>query len=57
MGDRFEINPYDRCIVNKMVNGMQMTIRWHIDDLMTSHLNQEDIMQVVQGMVHMRVDH
>ncbi len=44
----FEINPYNPCIVNNMVNGMQMTIRWHVDDLMISHLNQEDIMQVVQ---------
>jgi hypothetical protein len=44
----FEINPYNPCIANKMVNGMQMTIRWHADDLMVSHLNQEDIMQVVQ---------
>jgi hypothetical protein len=31
-----------------MVNGMQMTIRWHVDDLMISRLKQEDIMQVVQ---------
>ncbi len=25
-----------------------MTIRWHVDDLMISHLKQEEIMQVVQ---------
>jgi hypothetical protein len=31
-----------------MVNGMQMTIRWHVDDLMKSHLIQEHSMQVVQ---------
>ncbi len=42
----FEINPYDPCIANKMVNGSQMTIRWHVDDLMMSHLKQEEIMQV-----------
>jgi hypothetical protein len=42
------MNPYDPCIANMMVNGMQMTIRWHADDLMISHLSQEDIMQVVQ---------
>ena len=28
----FEINPYDPCVANKMVNGMQMAIRWHVDD-------------------------
>jgi hypothetical protein len=44
----FEINPYNPCIANKMVNGMQMTIRWHVDDLMINHLKQEDIMQLVQ---------
>ncbi len=44
----FEINPYDPCVANKMVNGSQTTIRWHVDDLMISHLKQEDIMQVVQ---------
>jgi hypothetical protein len=28
----FDINSYDPCIANKMVNGTQMTIRWHLDD-------------------------
>ena len=27
-----------------------MTIRWHVDDLMISHLNQEDVLQVIQQM-------
>jgi hypothetical protein len=44
----YEINPYNPCIANKMVNGSQMTIRWHIDDLMISHLKQEEIMQMIQ---------
>ncbi len=46
----FEIKPYNPCNANKMVNLLQMMIRWHIDDLMISHLKQEDIMQVVQQM-------
>ena len=33
----FEINPYDWCVVNKTVNGKQMTILWHVDDLKASH--------------------
>ena len=33
----FKINPYDPCIANKMVNGKQMTIAWHVDDLKVSH--------------------
>ncbi len=47
-GMGFEIKPCDPCIASKMVNGTQMTIRWHIDDLMISHLKQKEIMQVVQ---------
>ena len=46
----FEINPYDPCVANKMVNGMQMTIRWHVHDLMISHLSQDEIVKVVQGI-------
>ncbi len=44
----FEINPYDPCIANKMVNGTQMTIRWHVDDLMMSHVSRDEIMKIVQ---------
>eukprot|EP00804_Cyclotella_cryptica_P030257 CCRYP_017126-RA/>CCRYP_017126-RA protein AED:0.35 eAED:0.30 QI:0/0/0/1/1/1/2/0/455 len=29
----FELNPYDPCVANKMVNGEQMTLTWHVDDL------------------------
>ncbi len=46
----FEINPYDPCVANKTVNGTQMTIRWHVDDLMISHLSQDEIMKVVRGI-------
>jgi hypothetical protein len=44
----FEINPYDPCVANKMVNGTQMTVRWHVDDLMISHTSQDDIMAFVK---------
>jgi hypothetical protein len=29
---RFEINPYDPCVANKIVDGTQMTICFHVDD-------------------------
>ena len=29
----FVINPYDPCVANKMANGSQMTVTWHVDDL------------------------
>ena len=34
----FEINPYDWCVANKMINGKQCTILWHVDDLKISHV-------------------
>ena len=35
----FEANPYDFCIVNKIINGSQCTIGWHVDDLKISHID------------------
>ena len=34
---RFEINPYNPWVANKTVNGMQMTIFFHMDDCKLSH--------------------
>ena len=28
----FKINPYDKCVANKMVKGKQCTVAWHVDD-------------------------
>ena len=35
----FEFNPYDPCIANREVNGKQHTVRFHVDDLLSSHVN------------------
>ena len=35
----FEFNPYDGCIANRMKNGKQHTIRFHVDDLLSSHMD------------------
>ena len=35
----FELNPYDACVANKMVNSEQLTIFWQIDDLKSSHID------------------
>jgi hypothetical protein len=34
----FVINPYDPCVANRMVEGDQMTICFHVDDCKLSHL-------------------
>ena len=33
----FFANPHDPCVVNKVINGKQCTITWHVDDLKISH--------------------
>ena len=35
----FEVNPYDPCVANRMVDGLQHTVSWHVDDLKSSHVN------------------
>jgi len=37
----FEFNPYDPCIANRMVRGKQHTIRFHVDDLLSSHVDSK----------------
>ena len=34
----FELNPYDRCVANKLVNGKQFTLVWYVDDNKGSHM-------------------
>ena len=29
----FTLNPYDKCVANKNIEGKQCTIIWHVDDL------------------------
>ena len=35
----FKFNDYDPCIANRMVNGSQHTVRFHVDDLLSSHVD------------------
>ena len=35
----FEINPYDPCVANKIIQGKQLTIVWHVDDLKVCHVS------------------
>ncbi len=44
----FEINPYNPCAANKVVNGTHITVRWHVDDLMISHISRREIMEFVR---------
>ncbi|VEU33958.1 unnamed protein product [Pseudo-nitzschia multistriata] len=46
----FELNPYDPCTVNKMINDKQCTIVWHVDDLKISHVDPGVVTAVIQQL-------
>jgi hypothetical protein len=46
----FELNPYDPCVANKMVNGHQLTICWHVDDLFIGHKNPKTVTMILQWL-------
>jgi len=43
----FTINPYDQSVTNKIRNGKQCTIVWHMDDLKISHVDKD----VIEGII------
>jgi hypothetical protein len=46
----FVLNPYDNCVANKVIDGEQCTILWHVDDLKLSHIKQavlEDLIDML----------
>jgi hypothetical protein len=38
-GKGFVFNPYDPCVANKTIDKKQHTVRFHVDDLMCSHMD------------------
>ena len=44
----FVVNPYDWCVVNKMIDGKQCTILWHVDDLKISHVDAEVVSNIIE---------
>jgi hypothetical protein len=37
----FTINPYDWCVVNKMIDGKKCTVLWHVEDLKISQVRED----------------
>ena len=37
----FELSPYETCVANKIVDGKQCTILWHVDDLNIYHVGSK----------------
>ena len=46
----FVPNPYDTCVMNKTINGKQMTIGWHVDDLKISHVDMSATEHVIEKL-------
>ena len=46
----FTPNKYDDCMVNKTINGHQMTVVWHVDDLKVSHIDVEEVDKFIKQM-------
>ena len=43
----FTANPYDTCVMNKMIDGKQMTVGWHVDDLKISHVDKKEVDDII----------
>ena len=43
----FKVNPYDPCIANKTINGDQMMIIWHINDLNIPHQDGWEVTNII----------
>jgi Reverse transcriptase (RNA-dependent DNA polymerase) len=46
----FKMNPYDWCVVNKIINGKQCTVLWHVDDLKISHV-EYDVVSLIINLI------
>ena len=46
----FTPNRYDDCVVNKTINGHQMTVVWHVDDLKVSHMDAKEVEKFIKQM-------
>ena len=44
----FELNPYESCIANSMINGAQCTIAWYVDDTKISHVDPAVVTSTIQ---------
>ena len=43
----FEINPYDKCVANKLIDSTQCAIAWYVDYNKLRHKNPEVISDII----------
>ena len=46
----FELNPYDQCVANKMIDGKQCTFVWYVDDCIATHMSSAVLKQISDSM-------
>ena len=46
----FVENKYDKCTMNKLVNGKQLTVVWHVDDLKISHVDENVVNTLLEDL-------
>jgi hypothetical protein len=46
--DGFELNPYDTCVANKLINGKQCTVAWYVDDNKISHVDSNVVTGIIE---------
>jgi hypothetical protein len=46
----FKMNAYDECTFNRMINGKQCTIQFHVDDLKLSHMTQGVLDKIIDDL-------
>ena len=51
----FKLNPYDECVANRNVRGKQHTIRFHVDDVLSSHVDKKLMMILGNGLKRLTV--
>jgi hypothetical protein len=44
----FELNPYDPCVANCIIEGSQCTISWYVDDTKISHVNPDVVTMIIE---------
>ena len=52
----FVVNPYDPCVANKMVEGSQLTVVWHVDDMKISHQKKKCVDKFIEWAKSMYED-
>ena len=47
---RFELKPYDPCVVNSKINVQRLTVVYHIDSLKVSHKYPKEVTKLLEWL-------